>query len=608
MNYSYKEFLSTPSRKQWERIGLNRRAGVAVPLFSVYSQNSIGIGEFTDLIFLIDWCRLAGMSIIQLLPMNDTGSDFRPYDARSTFALEPMYLAIPGLKAVDLNPFKEKIAKLREEFPAGAGKVNYKIKEAKLSLLWEIFRAGSFIRSSEYPAYFERYVEENKFWLDDYAVFKVIKERNQEKGWEFWHSSLSERSFDALKMFARENAERIIFHKWLQWQLYEQFKVIKKYAESRKVLLMGDLPFLVARDSADVWAHQDYFKLDFSSGAPPDMYFAHGQRWGMPVYNWGNIAGNNYDYLKEKLKYAQNFYDLFRIDHVVGIFRVWSIPLSEPQESAGLNGVFDPADERLWEEHGRRILSVMLENTTMLPCAEDLGVVPLCSYKVLSELGILGIEVQRWSKYWENSYDFKAPGDYRKNSVSTVSTHDSSFLCAWWKFEAGSADEQLFKRKCREKGVSFEAVKDKLFDLNNSFYGRLRWKDSVRDAGVLLKALSLAENEAGDFIGIYRESFGEKDKFLEYLDGPDGSSLSEINRKAFEKASAGASIFSIQLLPDILSVDCWNECDLWDFRINVPGTVSDKNWSLVMPLSLEDILALPMNNVIKNINTNTSRS
>ena len=100
----------------------------------------------------------------------------------------------------------------------------------------------------------------------------MIKEKSQEKGWEFWHSSLSERSFDSLKVFARENAERIIFHKWLQWQLYEQFKVIKKYAESRKVLLMGDLPFLVSRDSADVWAHQDYFKLDFCSGAPPDMY------------------------------------------------------------------------------------------------------------------------------------------------------------------------------------------------------------------------------------------------------------------------------------------------------------------------------------------------
>ena len=608
MSYTYKEFLSTSSRKQWERIGLNRRAGVAVPLFSVYSQNSIGIGEWTDLIFLIDWCRLAGMSIIQLLPMNDTGSDFRPYDAQSTFALEPVYLAIPGLKAVDLNPFKKKISGLREAFPTGAGKVNYKIKEAKLSLLWEIFRSGTFVRSSEYPAYFERYVEENKFWLDDYAIFKVIKEKSQEKGWEFWHNSLSERSFDALKVFARENAERIIFHKWLQWQLYEQFKVIKKYAESRKVLLMGDLPFLVARDSADVWAHQDYFKLDFCSGAPPDMYFAHGQRWGMPVYNWENIAKNNYDYLKEKLKYAQNFYDLFRIDHAVGIFRVWSIPLSEPPETDGLNGTFDPVDERLWEEHGRKILSVMVENTAMLPCAEDLGVVPLCSYKVLAELGIPGIEVQRWSKYWENSYDFKAAGDYRKNSVSTVSTHDSSFLCAWWKFEAGTADEQMFKRKCREKGISFDAIMDKLFDLNNSFYGRLRWKESVRDTAVLLKALSLAEDQAGDFISIYRESFGEKEKFLKYLEGSDSSSLSEISRKAFEKASASASIFSVQLLPDILSVDCWNECDLWDFRVNTPGTVSDKNWSLVMPLSLEDILALPMNNVIKNINTNTLRS
>ena len=609
MNYDYQELLSTVSKKQWERIGLKRRSGVAAALFSLYSANSIGIGELPDLMLLVDWAKASGMSIIQLLPMNDVGFDFRPYDAQSTFALEPMYLALPGLRAVKLAAFKKEIKALKEKFPAGGGRVNYKIKQAKLGLLRKIFESVRDLVTAQYPKDFESYTQENKFWLDDYALFKAIKEKSREAGWESWDIGLKARDSKALKLFAKENSERIRFHKWLQWQLYEQFKVVKKYAESRKVLLMGDLPFLVSRDSADVWSHQDYFKLDLASGAPPDMYFAQGQRWGMPVYNWEAVARNDYDYLKEKLRYAQNFYDLLRIDHVVGIFRIWTIPLAEPLESAGLHGSFDPKDESVWEEHGRRLLSLMVENTSMLPCAEDLGVVPVCSNKVLAQLGIPGIEVQRWSKYWGASYGFKAGQDYRINSIATVATHDSSSLGAWWKFEAGTVDEQLFRRKCRESGLSFDGLKAQLFELKNSLHGRLRWRKGIQSIDVLLKSLGLWTEKAGDFINLYQESYGEKDKFLRYL-GADTAQeicLSELIRKALEKINSSASIYSIQLLQDWMSVDCLDECDLWDFRINFPGTVSDANWSLVMPLSLEDILALPINAVINNINSKAGR-
>src|SRR3989338_2636598 len=143
------------------------------------------------------------------------------------------------------------------------------------------------------------------------------------------------------------------------------------------------------------------------------MYCAKGQRWGMPTYNWEAIAGDGYRYLKEKLKYAENFYDILRLDHVVGLFRIWSTPYDEPAENKGLNGFFDPRDENMWGEHGRRILSVMLNSTDMLLSAEDLGIIPKTCPKTLEELGIPGNDVERWTKDWNVKHDFLGPEDYR---------------------------------------------------------------------------------------------------------------------------------------------------------------------------------------------------
>ena len=601
----YTSLLSSLAKKQWERIGLKRRSGIVTGLFSLYSGDSAGIGELPDLDILADWCVQAGMSIIQLLPMNDVGFDFRPYDAQSTFALDPMYLALDRLTGIDTAPFKKDLKALRKKFPAGKKKVDYRIKGAKLELLWKMFKSAG-----KQPAEFDRYLADNKFWIEDYALFKVIKDRCGQKDWETWEPKLKSRDEDAIRFFVRDNAESILFHQWMQWQLYQQFRAAKAYAAKKGVLIMGDLPFLVSRDSADVWSHQGYFKLNLSSGAPPDMYFALGQRWGMPVYNWENIARHKYDYLTEKLRYAQNFYDLYRIDHVVGMFRVWTIALSEPPENAGLHGVFDPKDEKVWEEHGRTLLSIMVKNTEMLPCAEDLGVVPPCSNKVLEEMGIPGIEVQRWIRDWGKTYEFKKGEDYRKNAVATVATHDSTSFVMWWKFDAGTADAHLFKRKCEEKHVAFEHVKGQLFDLKKSHHGRLRWKNEIADEHALMKALNLPEDQAKDLAKLYRESYGEKEKFWEYL-GMKGKveedASPEFVRRTLEKVCGTASIFTTQLLQDWFALDEFPECGDWGFRINFPGTLSDKNWSIVMPLSLEEMLKLPINKTIKSINKNAGR-
>lgn len=604
----YKDLLSTLSGRQWQRIGISRRAGVAVPLFAVYSSESLGIGDLFDLVYLIDWCVSGGMSIVQLLPMNDAGFNFRPYDAQSMFALDPMYLTLRKLIDVDIKLFKDELDRLREKFPINRARVNYEVKSAKLDVLWKMFKTVCPEKNKD----FESFISRSSYWLTDYALFKVIKEKNNEMAWEGWSEDLKHRDNETLSVFKETYRENILFHQWLQWQLFEQFKIVKKYAREKGVLLFGDLPFLVSRDSADVWSRQDFFKLDLASGAPPDMLFSKGQRWGMPPYNWDNIAKQNYDYLVEKLKYAQNFYDLYRIDHVVGIFRVWTIRLSEPLENAGFNGVFDPPEENLWEQHGRNLLTIMVKNTDMLACAEDLGTVPDCSFKVLDELGIPGIDVQRWMRNWKSNFDFKDSQEYRKNAITTISTHDMSNLRAWWKFEAGTVDKDLFERKCRERNIDFEALKHKIFDLEDSFFGRLRWKKDIDTVGKMLVILGLEEASANDFVDLYKESFDEKEKFLRFLaiskkikteDYPD-----LFIRRALEKAGQSRSIFSIQIIYDWLFLgSLFKKEDPVELRVNFPGTMSDQNWSQVLPVSLEKMIELDMNNEIRQINSIVAR-
>ena len=202
---------------------------------------------------------------------------------------------------------------------------------------------------------------------------------------------------------------------------------------------MGNLPVLSSWDSADVWAHPEFFKLEFAAGAPPDVFSRKGQRWGRPgapTHNWEKIAGDGYRYLKEKLKYAGEFYDILRIDHVIGLFRIWSIPLQDPLENEGMNGSFDPPDEREWEEHGRKILSVMLNNAKMLLYGEDLGIIPTACPRTMEAMAVPGIDVQRWAKDWNGTQDFLPPEDYRFLAVATLSTHDTTNWNAWWEEES----------------------------------------------------------------------------------------------------------------------------------------------------------------------------
>lgn len=585
---------------------MRRRAGVLVPLFSVYSKESAGVGELGDLRILIDWCKKTENSILQLLPMNETGSLFCPYDSISSFALEPVYISLGRLSLSGKTRVTKKIKDLKKLFPCGSTYVDYGVKKEKIKLL-----AESYAREKSVSEDFEKFKKENLYWLDDFALYKALKDFYNGYAWWDWQDKYKKRDPQALKDFKKERGNEIGFHMWVQWQLYKQFKEAKDYAQSQGVFLKGDLPILVSLDSADVWAHPEFFKAEFAAGAPPDMYCAKGQRWGMPTSNWENIKSEGFEYLRQKLSYAQNFYHMLRIDHVVGLFRIWSIPCNDPLENQGLNGFFDPPEEEKWDGQGREILSVMLKNTDMLLCAEDLGVVPKACTDALKDFGIPGNDVQRWIKDWKVKHDFLEPKDYRVVSVAILSTHDTTNWPAWWENEAGTVDEALFKRKCSDqRWIDFAAVKDKLFDPSRSRHGRLRWEDGVDSADKLVVILGRKKEELSDFVDLYDNTYQEKEKLWKHLriEGPMREKCdAEIMRRALKISLDSSAIFCINTIVDWLYLSDVFKGDPYQYRINFPGTISEKNWSLTIPLSLEKLFDSSINKEIKSMIISSGR-
>ncbi len=595
-----REYLSSKiSASAWGRVGGRSRSGVVIPLFSVYSKESVGIGEFEDLKIAIDWASDCGNSIIQLLPLNEFGPTCCPYDSLSSFALEPSYLSI-RLISSGLKTVQKKLEGLKSAYPLKGGRVDYRIKCEKIKVLREIFEQEDLGSAGEFMSFREA----NAYWLDDFCLYMALKQHFGFKAWYEWPEEYRDYRQEPLERFYQEHKEEILFRAWIQWQLFRQLTAVKQYAGSRNVWIKGDLPILVSRDSADVWAHPEFFKLDYAAGAPPDMYCSRGQRWGVPTYNWEAIASDGYTYLKEKLKYAENFYDLLRIDHVVGLFRIWSIPYSEPAETLGLNGFFDPRDEGLWGEHGRSILSVIMGNTKMLLCAEDLGSIPKVCTDTLADLGIPGNDVQRWVKDWNVRHDFLKPGEYRDLAVAMLSTHDTTNWPAWWENEAGTVDEALFVRRCRERGIDYGSVSIRLFDRSLSGHARLRWLASVDSVDTLVSILGKPASEVGDFVEMYLNSFAEKEKLWKLLGMPGKMQEKcsvELLRAALKFTLESRSVFCIQLITDWLALAGFFQDDPYRYRINTPGTVGPGNWSMVMPVPLEELLDHPVTASIREM-------
>lgn len=320
---------------------------------------------------LADWCVMTGLKLIQILPINDTTTDggwsnSYPYKSISTKALHPIYLNV------------EKVGLLKDE------NEQKRFQEIKKEL-----NAKEFV---DYP-----------------EVFKT--------------------KMDYLKkVYAQKRGKKPDFYEFLQQQCDKQLTEAVDFLHERGIMLKGDLPIGVNRESDDVKNQPHLFNLDMETGAPPDAFSAKGQNWGFPTYNWSAMEAENFQWWKERVAWFKKYFDALRIDHILGFFRIWEIPKGSPDASFGH---YSPEDPRTWEIEGRKRLQSIFGDNSLLICGEDLGMVAPCVPGVMRELGILSLEVQRMPK--NSSRPFSDPRENPYLSVDTTGTHDMPTIRGWWE-------------------------------------------------------------------------------------------------------------------------------------------------------------------------------
>ena len=319
-----------------------RGAGVAVPVFSLRKEDSFGVGEFHDLKKLVDWAVKAGQSVIQLLPVNDTTmtggwQDSYPYNAVSSFALHPQFIHLPDAGVRKAAAYKAKPQEL-ESLPAEDYE---KVNDAKLALLRKLFKSarGQAVAAS---APYKAFMDENESWLGPYAVFCALRDEfgtPEFSTWGEW-SRFKDNTVSRFVTGRPERAEAVDFYCFVQYLLDVQLRDAVDYAHRHGVAIKGDLPIGVSRQSADAWQHPELFHMDSQAGAPPDAFAEDGQNWGFPTYNWEEMAKDGYAWWKARMGKMAQYFDAFRIDHILGFFRIWEIP---SQYKSGLMGHFSPA-------------------------------------------------------------------------------------------------------------------------------------------------------------------------------------------------------------------------------------------------------------------------
>ncbi len=306
-----------------------KAAGVVVPVFSLRSEHSYGVGDFGDLLRFIDWAALTGMRMIQLLPVNDTTTthswtDSHPYNAVSCFALHPHYLDLEQLGVLPDEERMNAFARQRRELNT----LKYsdylavdRVKEDYIDAAFEAFGDDTF-GSDDYH-WFE---ENNQEWLFPYAVFCVLRDSYHTARFTDW-PQLTAYDEATVKEFCQENSPYYLQIRricYVQYHLHRQLKRAADYAHRQGVSLKGDLPIGVYRDSVETWRHPEFFYFDEQMGTPPDLYTPNGQNWGFPTYRWEEKG--IYDWWRRRFRWMEQYFDAFRIDHVVGFFRSWSIP------------------------------------------------------------------------------------------------------------------------------------------------------------------------------------------------------------------------------------------------------------------------------------------
>jgi 4-alpha-glucanotransferase len=411
----------------------SRRAGALIPLFSVPSSRSWGIGEIGDIEAMVRWLDAAGIGILQLLPINEMPpGETSPYSALSAMAIDPQFITldrVDDFEQIGGEAALEPGLRARLDAVRIAPRIQYAevraLKDVALRRCFARFQRVDLAGGTRRAAAFRAYVAEEGWWLEDYALFRALHAQHGERPWFDWPDPLRCRRSDALDRARTELADEIQFRQYVQWLAGDQWGQAR--AHTGDVALFGDLPFMVSGDSADVWARQDEFRMDASVGVPPDAFSETGQDWGLPVYRWDVLAQRDFDWLRDRAHRNADLFDGYRVDHLVGFYRTYYRPHD------GGPARFVPEEEDAQLALGERVLGVFREPGSEI-IAEDLGVVPDFVRGSLARLSIAGYKVFRWERQWHtDGQPFNDPVDYPPVSVATSGTHDTEPMVIWWE-------------------------------------------------------------------------------------------------------------------------------------------------------------------------------
>ena len=461
-------------------------AGMVIPIFSLRSKGSFGVGDFGDLKMMVDWANKTNMRVIQVLPINDTNmtgtwQDSYPYNSISIYALHPQYTDFRQLPEIKDEKLKNKFEQLRQELNA-LPQIDYeRMFAAKMDYLHILFdQEWKHVKATKD---YKQFFDDNKGWLVPYAQFCVNRDKYGTADFNQWPKESSKFKVQSLK--------GLDFWYFVQYNLDKQMQSAHEYARQHRVILKGDIPIGISRDGVEAWVEPKYFNLNGQAGAPPDPFSADGQNWGFPTYNWDEMLKDDCAWWVRRFRKMAQYFDAYRIDHVLGFFRIWEIPVPE---KSGLMGQFSPAlglskeeidaygvnfndglflvdhkrndrwhpriavqyqqayeeldegqkynfnrlyndyfyrrNNQFWYQEAMKKLPRLTQATRMLCCAEDLGMVPDCVPWVMKELRILSLEIQSMPKDDKVRFGHLSQNPYL--SVCTISTHDMPTLRQWW--------------------------------------------------------------------------------------------------------------------------------------------------------------------------------
>lgn len=539
-----------------------RRAGILVPVFALRSSDDLGIGDTGGVRELIDWAADTGLGFLQFLPINATGGDSSPYNAISSVALDYLTLHLtPG----SVPEMEEKFFRTTVRFIGGDSlhgpSVPYeKVRRLKTALLRHAFSRLSAL--PERQAAFDAFRTEEKSWLEDYSLFRVLMDQHGHEDWPNWPEDTNSGEKARAWLAAQRQSDaagieaKLSFHAYVQWLCFSQWRAVRAYASSKKIKLMGDVPFGISWCSADVFFQPQEFNLEWCGGAPPETYFKDdyfvqrwGQNWGIPLYRWDVMEQGGFAWWQRRVRKLTEVFDIFRIDHVLGFYRIYSFPWRPQRNAEFLHLTDEEASERTggrlphYKEHAddtpehkaanlaagdkylRMIVAAAAPNEVV---GEDLGTVPDYVRPHLLSLDVPGFKISHWE---DDGHGHVQQGrDYDNCSFTTYATHDHEPMKTHWEHrrrDLHSADE----------GDRHLAYKE-------------------------LRFLS-------DFAGMHVSHDGQ---FPAYDD--------LVRRALLEALLASNARYAAFMLPDLFALED---------RFNVPGIASGDNWSARLPMTVAEM-------------------